>query len=156
MSAQLHGSDVLSIIDRASLYVRESKDAMRHDDLLDLESARAAVAGMVEQRNDLIAALEAVMRIDMRGHQLQDRLQFSDVGRAILHQATSALARAKGSDRAALGRDEGSKNAAIDLLIKGVSDLLASESPHMTHRNAKEREAYKTIRASLTSLGVAA
>jgi hypothetical protein len=44
-------------------------------------------------------ALKAVITIDIRGHQLQDRLQFSDIGRDILAKidaARPALARIGG------------------------------------------------------------
>ncbi|WP_374607150.1 hypothetical protein [Thermomonas sp.] len=37
-------------------------------------------------------------------------------------------------------------------LIRGADMLLASAPPHMTPRNAKEREAYKRIRAALARL----
>lgn len=40
-------------------------------------------------------ALNTVMRMDVKGHQLQDRLQFSDPGRAIRAQAHAALDGAK-------------------------------------------------------------
>ena len=36
-------------------------------------------------------ALTTIMRMDVRGHQLQDRLQFSTLGRTILNKALSAL-----------------------------------------------------------------
>ena len=105
----------------------------------------AATADLINQRDELRAALGTVMRMDVRGHQLQDRLQFSDPGRAILHQVNSALARASGSD-----------HAAITMLIGGVSAMLKSASPNMTYRNAKEREAYKMMRQAMEAIGGAA
>ncbi len=36
-------------------------------------------------------ALEALLNMDVNGHALQDRLQFSDKGRALLEQARAAL-----------------------------------------------------------------
>lgn len=36
-------------------------------------------------------ALEALLNMDVNGHALQDRLQFSDKGRALLEQARRAL-----------------------------------------------------------------
>lgn len=36
-------------------------------------------------------ALEALLNMDVNGHALQDRLQFSDKGRALLEQARHAL-----------------------------------------------------------------
>lgn len=47
-------------------------------------------------RDDLLAALQAVLRIDVKGHQLQDRLQFSVAGRDILEQALAAIAKVEG------------------------------------------------------------
>lgn len=45
-------------------------------------------------RDGLLAALQAVLRIDVKGHQLQDRLQFSEAGRDILEQALATIAKA--------------------------------------------------------------
>ena len=39
----------------------------------------------------LTEALEALLNMDVNGHALQDRLQFSDKGRALLKQARAAL-----------------------------------------------------------------
>ena len=47
-------------------------------------------------RDGLLAALQAVLRIDVKGHQLQDRLQFSAAGRDILEQALAAIAKVEG------------------------------------------------------------
>lgn len=46
--------------------------------------------------------------------------------------------------------------AAVAELIEANRSLLASASPHMTHRNAKEREAYRAIRAALARVEGAA
>lgn len=40
---------------------------------------------------DLAACLRAIMAMDVRGHQLQDRLQFTPPGRALLYPARAAL-----------------------------------------------------------------
>ena len=45
---------------------------------------------------ELANALRAVLAIDVRGHSLADRLQFSDSGRAILNQARAALEKVEG------------------------------------------------------------
>jgi hypothetical protein len=42
---------------------------------------------------DLTDALESLLRLEVGAHQLQDRLQFSDAGRAILAKANAALRR---------------------------------------------------------------
>ena len=39
----------------------------------------------------LVEALQALMRLDVKGHQLQDRLQFSDAGRDLLKKCDIAL-----------------------------------------------------------------
>ena len=44
-------------------------------------------------REALAAALRKLMHMDVRGHQLQDRLQFSTTGREILDECRAALAR---------------------------------------------------------------
>jgi len=46
---------------------------------------------LVQQRDELLLALKSVMRTDVKGHELQDRLQFSPAGRAILDQALAAI-----------------------------------------------------------------
>lgn len=40
-----------------------------------------------------------------------------------------------------------------DALVAAATMLLDAESPHMTHRNAKEREAYKALRAAVIAAG---
>lgn len=46
--------------------------------------------------------------------------------------------------------------ATVSALIDATTSLLASASKNMTHRNAKEREAYKALRAILGRDGGAA
>lgn len=46
------------------------------------------------QRDELLEALTLVMRMDVKGHELQDRLQFSTAGRKILDRAVAAIAKA--------------------------------------------------------------
>jgi hypothetical protein len=50
--------------------------------------------------DDLLAALRALMALDVKGHALADRLQFSDAGRALLNQCRAAIARATTEDKA--------------------------------------------------------
>ncbi|MBS0160928.1 MAG: hypothetical protein JSS26_20300 [Nitrospira sp.] len=45
---------------------------------------------------ELLDALQTVMRMKVGEHQLQDRLQFSDAGRAILSKVNAAVAKATG------------------------------------------------------------
>ena len=56
----------------------------------------ASLSRLERQNAALIAALERVLRMDVKGHELQDRLQFSETGRDILAQAHAAIAAAKG------------------------------------------------------------
>jgi hypothetical protein len=60
--------------------------------IVECVNRNAAVSELIGQRNALKATLEAVMRMDVRGHELRDRLQFSDAGRAILAQVAAANA----------------------------------------------------------------
>jgi len=55
------------------------------------QRAEAELATLRAQNAALRDALNTVMRMDVKGHQLQDRLQFSDPGRAILSKARAAL-----------------------------------------------------------------
>lgn len=47
------------------------------------------------QADALLAALGRIMQMDVKGHALQDRLQFSPAGRAILEQCQAAIAAAQ-------------------------------------------------------------
>jgi hypothetical protein len=47
---------------------------------------------------ELLAALRALMALDVKGHALADRLQFSDAGRALLDQCRAAISRATTED----------------------------------------------------------
>ncbi len=49
-------------------------------------------------KDDVLAALRALMALDVKGHPLADRLQFSDAGRALLDQCRAAINRATTED----------------------------------------------------------
>jgi hypothetical protein len=51
---------------------------------------------LLEENAKLLAALETVMSMDVKGHELRDRLQFSPAGREIIEQVNAAIARVKG------------------------------------------------------------
>jgi hypothetical protein len=57
-----------------------------------------ANARLIAAAPDLLAALRALMALDVKGHALADRLQFSDAGRALLNQCRAAIARATTED----------------------------------------------------------
>jgi len=48
-------------------------------------------ARLIAAAPELLAALQALMALDVKGHALADRLQFSDSGRALLDQCRAAL-----------------------------------------------------------------
>jgi hypothetical protein len=61
---------------------------------------RDAAAGeqyglLFESAPDLLAALEALANLEVKGHALIDRLQFSTPGRALRSQILTAIAKAK-------------------------------------------------------------
>jgi hypothetical protein len=58
------------------------------------EPERLANAHLIAAAPDLLTALRALMALDVKGHALSDRLQFSDSGRALLDQCRAAIARA--------------------------------------------------------------
>ena len=60
----------------------------------DLSLEAYANARLIASAPDLLAALRALMSLDVKGHALADRLQFSDSGRAMLDQCRAAIARA--------------------------------------------------------------
>jgi len=51
-------------------------------------------ARLIASAPDLLAALRALMALDVKGHALADRLQFSDSGRALLDQCRAAIEKA--------------------------------------------------------------
>lgn len=53
------------------------------------------LADVEAQRDELLEALRALMALDVKGHALADRLQFSDAGRALLHQCQAAIEKAE-------------------------------------------------------------
>jgi hypothetical protein len=53
---------------------------------------------MTTAKDDLLAALRALMALDVKGHSLANRLQFSDEGRALLDQCYAAISRATTED----------------------------------------------------------
>jgi hypothetical protein len=55
-------------------------------------------AALIAAAPDLLAALRALMALEVKGHALADRLQFSDAGRALLNQCRAAIARATSKD----------------------------------------------------------
>ena len=62
----------------------------------EIQSHNSGDAALVAAAPDLLAALNALLNLSVKGHALADRLQFSDSGRAILNQARAAIARATG------------------------------------------------------------
>jgi len=60
-------------------------------------SCMEANARLIAAAPDLLAALQTILAIDVKGHELRDRLQFSTDGRAIIEQCNKAIAKAIGS-----------------------------------------------------------
>jgi len=59
----------------------------------DVQSVNFADARLISAAPDLLDALQALMALDVKGHALADRLQFSDAGRALLDQCRAAIAK---------------------------------------------------------------
>lgn len=55
-----------------------------------------ADARLIAAAPDLLEALESLAHLEVKGHALIDRLQFSDEGRALSDKITRAIAKAKG------------------------------------------------------------
>ena len=64
----------------------DNENTLRH-----FNDAVEAYKNMSAQRDALQSALQALLALDVKGHQLQDRLQFSDAGLALLAQCRAAL-----------------------------------------------------------------
>lgn len=74
------------------------------DNFFPFEIAKVADGSNTDRANalliaaapELLAALKAVLTMEINGHQLQDRLQFSTAGREILEKSRAAIAKATG------------------------------------------------------------
>jgi hypothetical protein len=55
-----------------------------------------ADARLIAAAPDLLDALESLVHLEVKGHALIDRLQFSDEGRALSEKIVRAIAKAKG------------------------------------------------------------
>lgn len=62
-------------------------------DLLDKGEALAN-AKLISAAPELFEALQSLLRLQVKGHELQDRLQFSDAGRDVLAKCRAAIERA--------------------------------------------------------------
>lgn len=71
-------------------YIQQSAEA-RTADAWGNTRLTEALLEVENERDKLRAALQALLALDVKGHQLQDRLQFSDAGRALLAQCRAAL-----------------------------------------------------------------
>jgi hypothetical protein len=63
------------------------------DDTMDEWKANAR---LIAAAPELLDALESLSHLEIKGHALIDRLQFSDEGRALSDKITRAIAKAKG------------------------------------------------------------
>lgn len=63
-------------------------------DLDDATPEAVANARLIAAAPDLLAALQALLTMQIKGHSLADRLQFSDEGRTLLDQSRAAIAKA--------------------------------------------------------------
>lgn len=60
------------------------------------DDTQAGNATLIAAAPDLLAALELIINMQVKGHALIDRLQFSDDGRAISEKVLSAIHKATG------------------------------------------------------------
>lgn len=85
--------DVLAVLDEAQDWLYRSSEGPDSDTrAANVKQARAVVADLIVQTAALKSSIEALMQMDVRGHKLQDRLQFSESGRAIATQVSAAIA----------------------------------------------------------------
>ncbi len=59
------------------------------------DNDRQKIAALLTAAPDLMEALQAVLSLDIKGHSLLDRLQFSTTGRALSEQCLAALKKAQ-------------------------------------------------------------
>ena len=60
------------------------------------DEVTTANARLLSAAPELLDALETLAQMDVKGHQLQDRLQFTDEGRVILKKVRDAISKARG------------------------------------------------------------
>lgn len=84
--------DVKAIRDAMTGLLADTKDLSKS--VLSLAAQRAEFR---IDRDALAAALQKLMTVDVKGHQLQDRLQFTTPGREILDECRAALDRVRSS-----------------------------------------------------------
>lgn len=63
--------------------------------LSEIARLQTQLAASQAQVVELADALQAVLRMELRGHELQDRLQFSEPGRKLLMQCQISIAKVK-------------------------------------------------------------
>jgi len=64
------------------------------DSVFDVRGASTADLKLIAAAPELLDALQALMALNIKGHALADRLQFSDSGRALLDQCRAAIMKA--------------------------------------------------------------
>ena len=81
---------------RYDYFAKAKADLDKSDSATTLDG-RLTAARIADAAPDLLAALEALIRMQVKGHDLIDRMQFSDEGRTISAQVLGAIAKARGA-----------------------------------------------------------
>ena len=82
--------EVKAMRDAMTVLIEDNKDLGKSAISLAVQRAEFRI-----DRDALAAALQKLMAVDVKGHQLQDRLQFSTPGREILDECRAALDRVR-------------------------------------------------------------
>ena len=78
-----------AIYDKNGAHIATMPDMLQHDEVL-------ANARLIAAAPELLEALKALSGLEVKGHALIDRLQFSETGRALAGKIAEAIAKAEG------------------------------------------------------------
>lgn len=100
LGIEIHSANARDLADAPMHYaIARDIGGRRHGDHFDDYNEVDANARLIAAAPDLLEALSTLMNMDVKGHRLRDRLQFSTPGREILDKCNSAITKATGESQ---------------------------------------------------------